>query len=88
MNPNQLKIAKLSKIMETITKADSQEVIVVKEKLIAIICVDWGLARRTVLEYIDNLVKAGRLRQFKRDGNTILELDKGERQFSFKPFEK
>lgn len=60
-NPRQKRIEIIQKIEETIRQGTLQDKPINYEKLIAVLCLDEGLSRRTIREYIDILIKAERV---------------------------
>jgi len=57
------RIQNINKIKNTVYKASDKDTPVSEEKLIAEICYDSGITRRTVKEYIDVLVNAGAIKR-------------------------
>ena len=54
-------------IKETMYKAKKDSMSIEKEKLIAHLCMKWMAARRTIMEYLQNLKETEVLREFKVD---------------------
>ena len=52
---------KFEQIMFLIAKAQRQGVDIDEERFIAELCIKWGSARRTILEYIKQLASAGKI---------------------------
>lgn len=50
---------RILQILNTVEKHNR----VIKEKLIGGCCFEWGTSRRTTLEYIDTLIKSGKIKQ-------------------------
>lgn len=44
-----------------------------KEKFVARLCCDWGISRRTALEYLDNVTLAGYAEEVQEEGEKILK---------------
>lgn len=59
-------------IVNTIREARDVQKSISKEKLIALLSVDYGVARRTAVEYIDNLILISVIKCENKDGEDIL----------------
>ena len=55
--------------------ANKEGVKVNKEKLISAMSLDFNLARRTVLEYLNTLIGAGRINESDFEGNQLESVD-------------
>ena len=87
MNANQRKKHKINLIIDALKNSKKEELVVIKEKLIAQVCISWGVARRTALEYIDTIVQAEVAKEYKLNGESVIEINNGETQFKLKSAE-
>ena len=64
----------IDKIKEIMCAASQDDGVVLKEKMIACLCCDFGVARRTIVEYINLIIAAGYAEQsINDDGVTIIK---------------
>ncbi len=52
-------------------KAKEEETNIDEERLIADCCLNWGSARRTILEYLKQLELSGRIDRIKKDNQQV-----------------
>ena len=52
------RMAKINKIKETVVEANRQHKVVLRDKLIAVLCLQWGMSRRSIIEYLTQLKDA------------------------------
>lgn len=64
--------SRISQIMAAIKAATNKGENVDKEKLISKLCCDWGVSRRTALEYLDNIIGADYAKEYEEGGRQIL----------------
>ena len=63
---------KINELTDTIRKAFSADVDIDKEKLINECCLNWGMSRRTVLEYLDIALSPLNTEEMKFEGRVLI----------------
>jgi hypothetical protein len=72
MQKTHQRISRINQIKAVIKKSTESKRDCVKEKLIANLCCEWGTSRRTSLEYVDTIIKAGFAKESVEDDEKIL----------------
>ena len=66
------RVNRIEKIKEILRESKERGVLISKERLVAGLCCDWGMARRSVVEYVNLIINAGFANESKMDNETIV----------------
>lgn len=69
--------AKVNQILSVIKQSTKRNKGADKEKLIAIMCMEWGTSRRTMVEYLKMLIDSDRVMEM---NGKLLYLEEGNKQ--------
>lgn len=67
------RLNRIEEIKTILREAEQQCLKISKDKLVAGLCCDKGIARRTMLEYVKLIVLAGYAEEYKEDNETIIK---------------